>query len=139
MANRFTPPEKLLPARAKRSLVKPIRWSPQEWERIENAAQRAGETPVELVRRRVLTGLKAAALVVIVASASCTAANFRERAVQTAASEHRCPAAKIKTIVAEDRMHWDFSYWMDVCGSERLYRMDATTGDRFADQTASTR
>lgn len=63
MANRFTPADKLLPARAKRTLAKPIRWSPEEWERIEKAAQSTGEAPLAFVRRRALTGLKAAVVV----------------------------------------------------------------------------
>lgn len=70
MANRFTPPEKLLPARAKRSLVKPVRWSPEEWERVESAAARVGESPADLVRRRVLTGLKAAIIVLALGMAA---------------------------------------------------------------------
>lgn len=80
-----------------------------------------------------------AVMVVLATIAGCSDSYFRDRAVKTAASEHRCPAATIKTIVAEDRMHGDFSYWLEVCGKERLYRMDTTTGDRFVDQTASTR
>jgi len=65
----------------------------------------------------------------------CSNAYFQDRAVKTAASEHGCGAVAIQRVVAEDRMHSDFAYWLNVCGKERLYRMDATTGDRFVDQT----
>jgi hypothetical protein len=73
--------------------------------------------------------------------AGCSDAHFRDRAVKTAASEHRCPRRQVtvRDVVAEDRMHSEFAYWLDVCGKERLYRLDATTGDRFVDQTTSTR
>ena len=70
----------------------------------------------------------------------CADTYYRELVVKTAANEHRCPApAAIKTIVSEDRMHSDFAYWVNVCGAERLYRMDATTGSRFVDQTQAVR
>lgn len=77
MANRFTPPEKLLSPRARRSLVKPIRWSPEEWERIEAAARGAGEAPQNLVRRGALAAAAAAVValgaVLAVALAGCGA------------------------------------------------------------------
>lgn len=66
-------------------------------------------------------------------------AYYRGLVVKTAANEHRCQQATIKNVVSEDRMHSDFAYWVDVCGQERLYRMDATTGSRFVDQTQAVR
>jgi hypothetical protein len=52
---------------------------------------------------------------IVLLSVGCSDSYFRDRAVKTAASEHRCSGdrVRIKNIVAEDRMHGDFSYWLD--------------------------
>ena len=69
----------------------------------------------------------------------CADSYYRGLVVKTAADEHRCQQAAIKNVVSEDRMAGNFAYWVDVCGKERLYRMDTTTGARFVDQTQAVR
>lgn len=79
--------------------------------------------------------LGAVAVILLVGPGCFSDSYFREQAIRSAANEHRCNAVKIKSVVTESRMQSEFAYWLDVCGSDRLYRLDTTTGNHFADQT----
>ena len=53
---------------------------------------------------------------------------------RTAARDHGCQARDV--VRAEDEAD---GYWLNVCGAERLYRLDVNTGSRFVDQTGAVR
>ena len=77
-----------------------------------------------------------ATVIAILVLTACTASsNARQKVLQTASFEHRCPIDKISIVQENDKI---WAYVLDVCGQQRLYRDMGEKQFQFVDVTDKT-